>query len=314
VFTTDLLAGTEYVFRARGADGRGGTLADPFIALLDPRGAEVASDDDSGTGLDAELVFTPTRSGSYTLQVSSYGTGTGSYTVERSSRTNTDTAGEDTLTAARLADGSSASGRIDFAGDLDWYAITLEAGRDYTFDLRSSFDNYLTLRDPSGLALTADDDSGDGNNAQLTFSATSSGSYYVEARAYSGRQASGDYTLAVSSVATPVSTIDGAIPLTVGSSATGTLATINDEAIYQFAVQAGRNYRLTVRTEPGSDPLDDPFVYLIDSAGNSLYDDDGGGSNLDAQLDFQVFSSGVLTAEVGGFDAGTFRIAVEILA
>ena len=313
LFSAQLVAGTEYVFSLRGSASSGGTLRDPLLALQDAQGNVLASDDDSGTGLDAQLVFTPTSSGSYVLEASSYGSGTGSYTLERSSRTNPDTARDDTATTARVNDGSSASGRVDFAGDLDWFAITLEAGRDYTFDLRSGFDNYLTLRDSSGLALTTDDDSGDGNNARLAFSATSSGTYYIEARAYSTRLASGDYTLTASSVATPVSTIDGAIPLAVGGSANGTLATTRDEAIYQFAVQAGRSYSLTVDTAAGSDPLDDPYVYLVDDDGNSLYDDDSGG-DLDARLDFDVFGSGVLTAYVGGFDSGAFRIAVEILA
>ena len=311
-FTTQLVAGTEYLFRLRGADSGGGTLADPLLTLRDAAGNRLAADDDSGTGLDAELVFTPVSTGEYRVEVSSYTSGTGSYTLERTSRSSGDAARDDTFTTARLADGATGSGRIDFAGDLDWYAVTLQAGRDYTFDLRSSFDNYLVLRDASGFALATDDDSGDGLNALLTYSATTSGTFYLEASAVSSRQSSGEYSVAMRSVATPVGGFPGAIPLAVGQSASGSVASTRDTLLYQFAVQGGRAYRLTVQTGSGSDPLLDPYVYLFDEFGSSLYDDDSFG-DLDALLEFQVFSSGVLAAEVGGFDSGSFRIAVELI-
>ena len=47
--------------------------ADPFIRLLDPSGFEIAFDDDSGGGLDAQIDVVVSQSGSFTLFYSSLG-------------------------------------------------------------------------------------------------------------------------------------------------------------------------------------------------------------------------------------------------
>jgi predicted Zn finger-like uncharacterized protein len=40
----------------------------PFLILLDPQNRQVAQDDDSGGGLDAQIVYRPTSAGEYTIQ------------------------------------------------------------------------------------------------------------------------------------------------------------------------------------------------------------------------------------------------------
>ena len=62
-------------------------LADPFLALRDPRGRAFedfleGSGEDSGLGFDAVLEFTATRSGKWTIEASATGTLTGDYTVQ----------------------------------------------------------------------------------------------------------------------------------------------------------------------------------------------------------------------------------------
>jgi len=47
------------------------TAFDPWMAISDPKGREYGSDDDSGPGNDAYLAFTATRSGRWTVAVSS---------------------------------------------------------------------------------------------------------------------------------------------------------------------------------------------------------------------------------------------------
>jgi hypothetical protein len=56
-------------------------LADPFLAVFDGANERVASDDDSGDGLDARLRFTPQAAGPYTLQASGLGGGVGDYKI-----------------------------------------------------------------------------------------------------------------------------------------------------------------------------------------------------------------------------------------
>jgi phospholipase/lecithinase/hemolysin len=81
-FTASLVAGQTYVFDLLGVSSGAGALADPKIRLLDGAGGMVAENDDGGLGLDAHLVFTPTASGTYSLQVSGVGATTGSYTLQ----------------------------------------------------------------------------------------------------------------------------------------------------------------------------------------------------------------------------------------
>jgi predicted Zn finger-like uncharacterized protein len=45
---------------------------DPYLVLLDPQGKEVAHDDDSGGGLDAQIRYAPTMNGEFTIQATCF--------------------------------------------------------------------------------------------------------------------------------------------------------------------------------------------------------------------------------------------------
>ena len=85
-----------------------------------------------------------------------------------------------------LTVGSSVTGNLETYGDSDWFAITLEAGATYQFDQIGPYDAFLYLRDSSGNVITYDDQSGPGaiNDAQIIYTATESGTYYLDATAY----------------------------------------------------------------------------------------------------------------------------------
>lgn len=94
----------------------------------------------------------------------------------------------------------TATGVVPQAGvwDEDWVAISLVQGQTYTMDLfgRGSApvtDTFLWLRDSNGNLITADDDDGPGLDAQITYTATYSGTYYVVADGYGN----GAYSLTV---------------------------------------------------------------------------------------------------------------------
>lgn len=61
--------------------GSGQVLADTALRLLSSTGAVLASDDDSGIGLDSTLSFNVTSAGNYTLALSAVGSLTGNYAV-----------------------------------------------------------------------------------------------------------------------------------------------------------------------------------------------------------------------------------------
>ena len=123
-------------------------------------------------------------------------------------------------TAGEVSVGGIATGTIDSAGDRDWFAVELVAGRTYVIDLRGSRTDDGTLSDPylrgihdadgNLISGTTDDDSGAGRNSRVSFTATESGTYYIAAGAFGSRQ--GTYELEVTDTAAD-DTRDGATDL-----------------------------------------------------------------------------------------------------
>lgn len=114
-----------------------------------------------------------------------------------------DTISGSLLTSSRLwADGSSRYGAVDVAGDQDWWRIDLVAGARYQFDLRasmgSSLDSYLRLIDASGNVLLTNDDANGSRDAQIRYTASLSGTYFLSAQGYGTRV--GDYVLSATTL------------------------------------------------------------------------------------------------------------------
>ena len=148
-----------------------------------------------------------------------------------------------------LAIGGSVQGRVNTAGDDDWYAVELVAGQSYVFTLTGSggtplSDPYLELRSEGGALLGVNDDSGPGLGSALRWTATQSGTYYVNARGWEPEgggagSATGMYTLtaAIGAPQDPLDTIDynWTVPtttievyfMTTGQSAAGDTAVRN---------------------------------------------------------------------------------------
>lgn len=109
-------------------------------------------------------------------------------------------------TGYSLAVGSYLTSSIDYAGDTDWFAISLTAGRTYTFDLQGSASGAGTLSDPilqlfdgGGTQRASNDDIATGNrDSRITYTAPASGTYYLVAGAYSTY--TGSYRLSASLV------------------------------------------------------------------------------------------------------------------
>lgn len=81
------------------------------------------------------------------------------------------------------------TGEIEHEGDVDWFAVRLEAGKTYWIDLKGESSGTGTLRDPylEGVydangdlfSNSWDDDGGPGNDSRLSFTAPEDGTYYV---------------------------------------------------------------------------------------------------------------------------------------
>jgi hypothetical protein len=79
-------------------------------------------------------------------------------------------------------------------GDHDWYRISLTAGQQITISLSGTAtggvpDPYVDIRNSAGTVLAWNDDSGSSLNSKLVFTATTSGTYYIDAGGYDSTSA-----------------------------------------------------------------------------------------------------------------------------
>ncbi|MGY4178389.1 Ca2+-binding RTX toxin-like protein [Bradyrhizobium sp. USDA 4518] len=130
-----------------------------------------------------------------------------------------------------LSVGGSYSGVIDFAGDHDWIAVTLNAGTAYRFYGSGSStdgttdDTVLELHNAAGTLLVSNDDSGVGLNPFLTYTPATTGTYFIDMHLFSTTNPSGEYSVFVSSA----SATD--VQLTTGADTVTSPATFSDREL-----------------------------------------------------------------------------------
>ena len=106
--------------------------------------------------------------------------------------------GDSIETSGSLSTGNSISGELEVSGDHDWFAISLNEGSTYDFELNgiSLSDSYLNLYDSSGVVVAFNDDRDNSSydSKISTFTANESGFFYLDVGAYDDAY-SGTYTL-----------------------------------------------------------------------------------------------------------------------
>ena len=210
-FQVSLIEGAGYEFNQVG-----NSLSDPYLYLRGQNGTILLGNDDGGTGLNSRITFDATTTSTYYLDAGSYQNSlTGSYTVSATQTSappppDGDDFSEDTNTTGRLNIGGSSTGELEEAGDTDWFEVSLTGNTSYQFDQIGDTlrDPYLYLRDQNGIILLGNDDGGTGLDSRITFDATNTGSYYLDAGSYQNSQ-TGSYTLNAIKLEPGFSSIDG---------------------------------------------------------------------------------------------------------
>ena len=122
-----------------------------------------------------------------------------------------------TATTGFVAVGGSITGSIETTGDVDWIKVTLVAGTTYQFDVYGLGSGEGTLaasafglRDSSGQPITPFVTSGGPpGGAEFTYTALSSGDYFIHEHALSSQQL-GTYKITVAQIDSPVAAADTA--------------------------------------------------------------------------------------------------------
>ena len=329
-FAVTLQAGRTYRFALEGTATDAGTLYDPYLqGIHDSDGNLIAgtADKNSGEGRNALVTFTPTEGGTYYVSAGAWRDFEGTYRLSVTDLTAEDAHTAGTDTAGTVAVDGSVTGEIGYGGDLDWFAVTLEAGRTYRFDLEGAatdagtlYDPYLQgIHDSNGnlIAGTADNNGGEGRNALVTFTPTEGGTYYVSAGAR--RDFEGTYRLSVTDLTAEdahTAGTDTAGTVAVDGSVTGEIGHGGDLDWFAVTLEAGRTYRFSLEgsaTDAGT--LYDPHLRGIhDSNGNLIAGtaDKNGGEGRNALVTFTPTEGGTYYVSAGArrdFE-GTYRLSV----
>lgn len=179
---------------------------DTFLALLDPSRREIASDDDGGGGQNSLInQYVLPVDGAYTVVATRFeraqGTTIGPYQLQLEVSGNAfQNIPED---VPRIEVGTSIQGTITDSESQVIYAFVARQGDVLTITMdraSGNLDARMVVLAADQRPLSSDDDSGEGQNARIeTFTAPTTGIYYLVATRYGGTQGdpntTGDYTL-----------------------------------------------------------------------------------------------------------------------
>ena len=102
----------------------------------------------------------------------------------------------DSYTTGRVEVGGSVTGQIDYIRDLDWFAVTLEAGQMYRFEIDAKYlyPKIVGIYDEN-IDLMRTHDMGLYLKTEIEFTPTVDATYYVSVSDFGTR--TGTYTLSV---------------------------------------------------------------------------------------------------------------------
>ena len=312
LFKVNLVAGTTYVFDLVTVAGG---LSDPYLRLYSPSVDLIKFDDDSGTGVNAQITYKATASGTYYLGAEDYSSGIGAYKISAATvNTAVDDYAANTSTTGVVPVGGQISGNIEYASDEDWFKVALVAGTTYTFELTgndggggtlgsgTSHQPYLTLYDTSGSYMKATASGGTGGDPLLPFTPTVSGNYYLSAEDLYG-SGIGTYTIKAISHGSSVddypsnTSTTGIVP--IGGLLSGKLDYIGDEDWIKVTLQAGTSYTFELTGTSGT--------FATSSATQDLVLRNSSGSSVANKWSFGTAVNIAYTPTV----SGTFYLSVS---
>jgi hypothetical protein len=180
----------------------------------------------------------------------------------------------------------------------------------------SEFDSYLIVRDPDGVTLGSDDDSGGELNARLHLILARDGTYRIIATAVSD-SAKGRYTLSVSGWETPAAAAPGqSAAIAPGETKTGVLEPGDDlsaDGPYQdrWTFEARQGARL--RVELRSDDVD-AYLAVLGPDGALIGSDDDGLGGRNSLVSFRAPVAGRYTILASSYSdelrVGMYRVTL----
>lgn len=160
-----------------------------------------------------------------------------------------------TSTTGVLAIGDSITGTVEVAYDHDWFKVSLTAGTQYQFDLKglnggsgTLLDPYLSLYSNSSTLIAFNDDVSYVNynlNSQITYTAATTGTYYLAAQAYGS--VVGTYTLSATSLSAVAPATTTPVKISVGNGQVAEGASGTTKVVVPITLDKAASGRVTVK-------------------------------------------------------------------
>lgn len=198
------------------------------------------------------------------------------------------------------------------------YAVPLQAGRAYRFQLSSNaFDPMLELFGPDGAKLAEDDDAGGGLSAQIVHLARTTGTHRLRVLAnQAGASGGGRYTLLA--VETERPRPPESTPLRIGQTVEAALGGNAPQfRVYRLRLEAGQFLTATMDAVGGDglDPLLELRPAEASADSNPLARDDDGGEGTNARLAYAINQSAdyhLFARSLSDRGEGRFRLATSV--
>lgn len=305
--------GQMYHIYLDGAGEGDAKLSDPLLILHSANGEEISRNDDAPTmgdeqgTLNSKLDYVPSANGDVFIEARGFGDdaeGGYSLRVEAAPLPHDDFA-NNRNTRGRIGVGQTVRGNIEYGSDADWLRVSLAAGQTYRFQARSASgdgalaDPVIRLLDASGTELASDDDSGDGFNSYLEFTAPHAGNYFIETHSFDSN-ATGAYDVSVAAGDIPADATTDAVLSADGDSREGVIAPAGDHDWYRMDMKAGQSVRIGLDSS-GDNGIGDPMLVVHGPDGAELASDDDGGDGLNSWLEFTAPSAGTYYVEAKAF-------------
>ena len=316
-FAVTLTAGTVYRIDLEGVATSQGTLPQPLLdGVHDAQGIR-----QGGTGghygavSDGQVFFTPQTSGKYYVAaggVVGY-RNVGTYRLAVSEFPEDYVA--DRTTTGTVSVAGSTTGKVDFPGDRDWFAVTLKAGTPYWIGTTAQrgYPVRYGVHDADGnlIANTADDNSGRDWGIWVLFTPQTDGPYYI----VTGGSYNSDYRLTVMDATDDYAANTGTTgTVTLGSVKRGEIDQPGDRDWFAVTLRAQRTYQIDLQTDLRvpvnrvTNTRPDPYLYgLYDTNGDRIANTED-----DARVIFTPETAGKYYIEVGevGTGIGAYRLTV----
>ncbi len=309
-FRVELTGGLTYDFKLTG-DGSANTLDSGRMRLVDASGATV------GITVQKNGLFsiTPPANGTYYISIEDSGgdgLAEGNYII--TSRMD-DSIVNNTATTAAITGTGTTTGMLGQELDSDWYSVTLEAGKSYSFNLTGtggvgSLDKgWLSLLDGSGVRIGTRVS----KDGFLTFTATNSGTYYisVEDGTNGDKIAAGNFRIISAMSDTVVNNSDTDQTLSLVSRLRGTIDARADSDWHDFDTQAGRTYTITLAGDGAAAALAGKRLIIRDAGGDIISSDTTTAVGDKAVVSFTATTSGPVYIDVQGYGNSTGRFLLS---